>query len=281
MTAPDADTGRLGTGGGRWGMRSDVLRHGAGHDSSRVGYIELFFDLVFVFAVTQLSHMLIDHTDAPTLVQTLVLAWAIWWLWIDTTWVTNWLDPEKVPVRTMLLVLMLLGLLMSSAIPEAFGDKAVLFAIPYVLIQLIRNAVVHGIESPAERQAQGKSPEGHIRIQFEIVENGRAFRMQCEDDGRGLTADKLRKTAVTKGIISQQDATSLSDQEAMMLVFRSGFSTASGVTRDAGRGVGMDVIAEIAARLGGRISLNSESGKNMRLSLSFPANANAAGVVAA
>ena len=150
-----------------------------------------------------------------------------------------------------------------------------------VLIQLIRNAVVHGIETPDERQRSGKSAEGHIRIQFEMVENGRAFRMQCEDDGRGLTPDKLRKTAVTKGIISQNDAASLSDQEAMMLVFRSGFSTASGVTRDAGRGVGMDVIAEIAARLGGRISLNSEVGKNMRLSLSFPANANAAGVVAA
>jgi two-component system, chemotaxis family, sensor kinase CheA len=150
-----------------------------------------------------------------------------------------------------------------------------------VLIQLIRNAVVHGIETPDERQRSGKSPEGHIRIQFEMVENGRAFRMQCEDDGRGLTPDKLRKTAVAKGIVSQQDAAALSDQEAMMLVFRSGFSTASGVTRDAGRGVGMDVIAEIAARLGGRISLNSEIGKNMRLSLSFPADANAAGVVAA
>jgi len=150
-----------------------------------------------------------------------------------------------------------------------------------VLIQLIRNAVVHGIETPAEREAQGKSAEGHIRIQFEMVESGRAFRMQCEDDGRGLTPDKLRKTAVTKGIISQNDAASLSDQEAMMLVFRSGFSTAAGVTRDAGRGVGMDVIAEIAARLGGRISLNSEIGKNMKLSLSFPAAQNAAGVVAA
>jgi HPt (histidine-containing phosphotransfer) domain-containing protein len=150
-----------------------------------------------------------------------------------------------------------------------------------VLIQLIRNAVVHGIESPAEREAAGKSPEGHIRINFELTESGRAFRMQCEDDGRGLTPDKLRKTAVTKGIISQHDAAALSDQEAMMLVFRSGFSTAPGVTRDAGRGVGMDVIAEIAARLGGRISLNSEVGKNMRLSLSFPASANAAGVVAA
>lgn len=150
-----------------------------------------------------------------------------------------------------------------------------------VLIQLIRNAVVHGIESPAERESQGKSPEGHIRINFELVENGRAFRMQCEDDGRGLTPDKLRRTAVSKGIIGQNDAAALSDQEAMMLVFRSGFSTASDVTRDAGRGVGMDVIAEIAARLGGRISLNSEIGKNMKLSLSFPAEQKAAGVVAA
>jgi two-component system chemotaxis sensor kinase CheA len=150
-----------------------------------------------------------------------------------------------------------------------------------VLIQLIRNAVVHGIEMPADRQQSGKSPEGHIRINFEIVENGRAFRMTCEDDGRGLTPEKLRKTAITKGIISQNDAAALSDQEAMMLVFRSGFSTAKDVTRDAGRGVGMDVIAEIAARLGGRISLNSEIGKNMKLSLSFPAEQKAAGVVAA
>jgi two-component system chemotaxis sensor kinase CheA len=150
-----------------------------------------------------------------------------------------------------------------------------------VLIQLIRNAVVHGIEMPAERTAAGKSPEGHIRINFEMTDSGRAFRMQCEDDGRGLTPEKLRKTAVTKGIISQNDASALSDQEAMMLVFRSGFSTAKDVTRDAGRGVGMDVIAEIAARLGGRISLNSEIGKNMKLSLSFPAQQSSAGVVAA
>jgi signal transduction histidine kinase len=161
-------------------------------------------------------------------------------------------------------------------VPEAYRRP-----VKDVLIQLIRNAVVHGIESPAERQASGKSPEGHIRINFEMTDGGRAFRMMCEDDGRGLTPEKLRKTAVAKGIISQADATSLSDQEAMMLVFRSGFSTAGSVTKDAGRGVGMDVIAEIAARLGGRISLNSEIGKNMKLSLSFPAEMKAAGVVAA
>jgi HPt (histidine-containing phosphotransfer) domain-containing protein len=161
-------------------------------------------------------------------------------------------------------------------VPEAYRRP-----VKDVLIQLIRNAVVHGIETPQERQDQGKSPEGHIRINFEMTESGRAFRMQCEDDGRGLTPDNLRKTAVSKGIISQNDAAALSDQEAMMLVFRSGFSTANGVTRDAGRGVGMDVIAEIAARLQGRISLNSEIGKNMKLSLSFPAAASPAGVVAA
>jgi len=161
-------------------------------------------------------------------------------------------------------------------VPEAYRRP-----VKDVLIQLIRNAVVHGIESPTERQAAGKSPEGHIRINFEMTDGGRAFRMMCEDDGRGLTPDKLRKTAVAKGIISQSDATALSDQEAMMLVFRSGFSTAKDVTKDAGRGVGMDVIAEIAARLGGRISLNSEIGKNMKLSLSFPAQQSAAGVVAA
>jgi two-component system chemotaxis sensor kinase CheA len=161
-------------------------------------------------------------------------------------------------------------------VPEAYRRP-----VKDVLIQLIRNAVVHGIETPDVREAAGKSPEGHIRISFEMTESGRAFRMQCEDDGRGLTPDKLRKTAVSKGIISQTDAAALSDQEAMMLVFRSGFSTADGVTRDAGRGVGMDVIAEIAARLHGRISLNSEIGKNMKLSLSFPAAQSPAGVVAA
>jgi two-component system chemotaxis sensor kinase CheA len=161
-------------------------------------------------------------------------------------------------------------------VPEAYRRP-----VKDVLIQLIRNAVVHGIEGPGERTSAGKSAEGHIRISFEMTESGRAFRMMCEDDGRGLTPDKLRKTAVSKGLISQHDATALSDQEAMMLVFRSGFSTTNEVTRDAGRGVGMDVIAEIAARLGGRISLNSEIGKNMKLSLSFPAVQNQAGVVAA
>ncbi|MDM7855221.1 low temperature requirement protein A [Cellulomonas alba] len=122
----------------RVGLRTDLLRDDTRDDSARVGYVELFFDLVFVFAITQLSHTLIHHTDATHLLRVLVLAWAVWWLWIDSTWVTNWLDPERVPVRAMLVVMMALGLLMSSAIPEAFGEKALLFAIPYVTIQVGR-----------------------------------------------------------------------------------------------------------------------------------------------
>lgn len=124
---------------GSWGLRTDLLRHGAGHTSDKVGYVELFFDLVFVFAVTQLSHSLIAHPDLTTLLHTVILGAAVWYLWIDTTWVTNWLDPDRLPVRTMLLVLMGLGLLMSSAIPSAFDDTALLFAVPYVLIQVGRS----------------------------------------------------------------------------------------------------------------------------------------------
>lgn len=123
----------------RWGLRTDLLRRGEGGDSSRVGYVELFFDLVFVFAVTQLSHLLIAHPGPEALVHTLVLGLAVWWVWVDTMWVTNWLDPERVPVRAMLVVLMLLGLVMASAIPEAFEDKALLFAVCLVTMQVGRS----------------------------------------------------------------------------------------------------------------------------------------------
>ncbi|MGN6239414.1 MAG: low temperature requirement protein A [Cellulosimicrobium cellulans] len=125
-----------------WGLRTDLRRHGDGGDSSRVGYVELFFDLVFVFAVTQLSHGLIAHPGAETLAHTLVLGVAVWWVWVFTMWATNWLDPERVPVRTMLVVLMLLGLVLASAIPEAFGDKALLFAVMLVTMQVGRSVFV-------------------------------------------------------------------------------------------------------------------------------------------
>jgi low temperature requirement protein LtrA len=122
------------------GMRRGVLRPGHGHDAAKVGYVELFFDLVFVFAVTQVSHLLIAHPDGTHLARTLVLGLAVWLVWSFTMWVTNWLDPQRPSVRTMLIVLTALGLVMSGAIPEAFGDKALVFAVPFVVMQVGRSA---------------------------------------------------------------------------------------------------------------------------------------------
>jgi len=105
-----------------------LLRSREGQDAHRVTFVELFFDLVFVFAITQVSHALIAHQDVETLAETAVIMMAIWWVWVFTTWLVNWLDPDTGPVRALLFTLMLLGLLLASAIPEAFGEKALLFA---------------------------------------------------------------------------------------------------------------------------------------------------------
>lgn len=117
----------------------NLLRRRRPHEHAPVGFIELFFDLVFVFAVTQLSHRLIEHYSVRGAVETLLLFLAVWWAWIDTSWVTNWLDPQKRPVRVMLLVLMLAGLVLSTSIPEAFGERAIYFALAYVFIQVGRS----------------------------------------------------------------------------------------------------------------------------------------------
>ena len=113
-----------------------LLRERHGH--GRVGYIELFFDLVFVYAITCLSHALLHHFSASGGLETLMLMLAVWWMWICTSWVTNWLDPEKIPVRLALLVLMLLGLILSMSIGEAFGEKGFAFAAAYVISQVGR-----------------------------------------------------------------------------------------------------------------------------------------------
>ncbi|MET0165730.1 MAG: low temperature requirement protein A [Vicinamibacterales bacterium] len=116
----------------------NLLRARSEHGHSKVTFVELFFDLVFVFAVTQLSHSLIEHFTLMGAVQTLLLMLAMWWVWIYTSWVTNWLDPEKLPVRLLLLTLMLLGLILSSSIPKAFESRGLAFAGAYVSMQVGR-----------------------------------------------------------------------------------------------------------------------------------------------
>lgn len=107
---------------------------------SRVTNAELFFDLVFVFAVTQLSHALLHHFTPLGALQVTLLFLAVWWVWVYTTWVTNWLDPEQTPVRILLFLLMLGGLVLSTTIPKAFEERSLWFAIAYAAMQIGRTA---------------------------------------------------------------------------------------------------------------------------------------------
>jgi low temperature requirement protein LtrA len=102
--------------------------------------LELFFDLVYVFTVSQLAHYLLDHVDARGMVETLTLTLAVMYAWFMTVWTSNWLDSERQPVRLMLLGLMFASLLMSTSVAEAFGDRAGLFVTGYLTIQLGRTA---------------------------------------------------------------------------------------------------------------------------------------------
>ena len=130
MTATDDD--RFST--------SAYLRARGTASEDKVGFAELFFDLVFVLTIVQLSHTLAAHYSLLGLVEAALLMLAVWWVWIYTTWVTNWLDPEKAPVRLLLFVLMFLGLMLSIAIPTAFGAGGLLFALAYAAMQVGRSA---------------------------------------------------------------------------------------------------------------------------------------------
>ncbi|MCO5730017.1 low temperature requirement protein A [Rhizobium sp. SSA_523] len=108
-------------------------------EDKRVGFPELFFDLVFVFALIQLSHFIVEEFSFHRLLQGGVVALALWWVWNHTAWVMNWLNPERMPIRALLFGLMFFGLLMASAIPEAFEGKALMFAGSYIAMQLGRS----------------------------------------------------------------------------------------------------------------------------------------------
>ncbi|WP_035125937.1 low temperature requirement protein A [Conexibacter woesei] len=108
-------------------------------DEQRATSLELFYDLVFVFAVTQISHHLLGHLDWTGAGQSALLLLVVWWSWNYTTWVTNELDPESPVVRLLMIALMLASLLMAVAIPHAFGDDALLFIVSYLAIQIGRH----------------------------------------------------------------------------------------------------------------------------------------------
>jgi low temperature requirement protein LtrA len=102
--------------------------------------VELFFDLVYVFAVTQLSHRILDDLSVAGVAQAAFLLLVVWWAWIYTTWMANWFDPASPAVRAVLTGVMLGSLLMAAALPEALGERGLLFAASYVALQVGRNA---------------------------------------------------------------------------------------------------------------------------------------------
>lgn len=117
------------------------LREEGAHRSV-VTPIELFFDLVYVFAITQLSHKLLEHFDVTGALQTTLLLLAVWWAWVYTAWFTNWFEPDQRGVRLVLIALMVASLLMSTSIPEAFSERGLLFAVAYVALQVGRSLFI-------------------------------------------------------------------------------------------------------------------------------------------
>ena len=138
-----------------------------------------------------------------------------------------------------------------------------------IAVQLLRNAVVHGIETPEQRTAAHKLATGHVRM--ELLDNGSgAYILTLEDDGKGIDYEAIRAKAVRIGQYSQEDAAKLSQKELLGLIFSSGFSTLDQSTEDAGRGVGLDIIKDRVVALGGKIGVATHAGAYTRFSFTFP-----------
>jgi low temperature requirement protein LtrA len=144
---------------------SRFARRGA--DEQRATSLELFYDLVFVFAITQISHHLLEHLSWTGAGQSALLLMVVWWSWNYTTWVTNELDPESPVVRLLMIALMLASLMMAVAIPHAFGDDALLFVGSYLAIQIGRHAFL--TFAAAGRGTIGRERAGRILTWFVLA----------------------------------------------------------------------------------------------------------------
>ncbi len=147
-------------------------------------------------------------------------------------------------------------------------DKNLVEALADPLVHLVRNAVDHGVESPQARETAGKSRSGTVRLAAE--QEGDHILLTIEDDGAGMDPEKLRTVAVDKGLMDEEAASRLSDQECFMLIFAPGFSTKEQISDISGRGVGMDVVKTRIAQLNGTVSIDSVLGKGTRLSIKVP-----------
>lgn len=153
-----------------------------------------------------------------------------------------------------------------DAVPESYRR-----AVKDITIQLVRNAVVHGIEEPNERTKANKAETGALAVEF-TPRGSDGYELIVQDDGRGLQLDRIKEVAVERGLITPAQAAMLDPRQTMALIFRPGFSTADRVTTDAGRGAGMDLVRILVAELGGRVGLASAGGKFSKFKIWLPAS---------
>ena len=151
---------------------------------------------------------------------------------------------------------------------ETEMDKTIIESLGDPLVHLIRNSADHGIETAEERKALGKPEEGTIWLR--AYNKGQSVIIEIEDDGRGIDPNKIKMKALEKGIITHDDIETMSDKEAIMLIFRPGFSTATTVSEVSGRGVGMDVVKTAIEKIGGAVDLDSKLGQGTRVRLQLP-----------
>jgi two-component system chemotaxis sensor kinase CheA len=151
---------------------------------------------------------------------------------------------------------------------ETEADKNIIEPLADPLIHILRNSLDHGIEMPEVRRALGKSPAGLIRIRAR--QDGDRVVIEITDDGAGVDPARVRAKAVERGLIASERAATLSDEDAVQLVFLPGFSTAETISDLSGRGVGMDVVRTAVERINGGVELASVRGKGTTLTLSLP-----------
>lgn len=151
---------------------------------------------------------------------------------------------------------------------ETEVDKTMIEDLADPLIHLIRNAVDHGVEMPDERQAVGKPVKSLVRL--EARQEGDHIVLIIADDGKGMSAERIRAKAIEKGLISEEEANTLDERQSLNLIFLPGFSTKTQISDVSGRGVGMDVVKTNIQKLNGSIEIRSESGKGSVFIISLP-----------
>ncbi len=148
------------------------------------------------------------------------------------------------------------------------ADKAIVEVLAEPLVHLLRNALDHGIEEPAERARAGKPPVATIRLR--AYRSGEHVVVEVTDDGAGIDAAKIKRTALARTVVTADALAAMSDDEALELIFLPGFSTAEAVTELSGRGVGMDAVRTAVQRLGGQVEARTEAGKGTTVRLTLP-----------